>query len=266
MCFGSVLTIGLVSNYYVLMFLRMANGIGNSFVCIFCPVWIDQFSPKSSSSIIMAANNLSSIIGTILGFVMTSLINKTNLSWNFSYLIQAFIIGGGLIMILLTKNKYFDRRLTRISDTSKFYIKDEDNIQETSKYNKDDLTYSRRESNEIYTSKKLNEIELANQTINYDKDLNVNDKLFKKGNTKKTSNLSIKEAANIEFEDMGNKKMKKNRNKSNQLLINEDKIKIKQLISKKISYTFVFKTLIKNSVSFFNLIVYNIFKLIIQLL
>lgn len=118
--FGSVLTIGLVSNFYVLSALRLVNGIGVSYICIFNPIWVDQFAPKSSASILMAIHNLSSILGTILGFAMTSLLPKT--SWNLSYLIQGFILGGLFIFYFMLKEKYFDRRMLRYKETNTFYI------------------------------------------------------------------------------------------------------------------------------------------------
>lgn len=107
------------------MFLRFLNGLGASFVCIFCPVWIDQFGPLETKSILIALNNLSSLLGVILGFIMSSLISKTEMPWNTSYLFQSFFLGGGFLVMMFIRSKYFDRRLERLKDTNIFQVKDE---------------------------------------------------------------------------------------------------------------------------------------------
>jgi MFS family permease len=127
LCFGAVLTIGLVSNYYVLMFLRLTNGIGAAYICIFNPVWIDQYGSKTSASVLMSVHNLSSIIGTVFGFVMASALNSNGTSWNLSYFIQSFILAGCTFLIILIKLKYFDRRMMRIKQSDNFVIYSEEN-------------------------------------------------------------------------------------------------------------------------------------------
>lgn len=127
LCFGAVLTIGLVSNYYVLMFLRLTNGIGAAYICIFNPVWIDQYGSKSTASVLMSVHNLSSIIGTVFGFVMASALNSTGTSWNLSYFIQSFILAGCTFLVVLIKLKYFDRRMMRIKQSDNFVIYSEEN-------------------------------------------------------------------------------------------------------------------------------------------
>ena len=126
-CFGAVLTIGLVSNYYVLMLLRLTNGIGAAYICIFNPVWIDQIGSKSSASVLMSGHNLSSIIETVLGFVMASALNSIGASWNLSYFIQSFILAGCTFLVILIKLKYFDRRMMRIKQSDSFVIYSEEN-------------------------------------------------------------------------------------------------------------------------------------------
>lgn len=122
LCLASVLTIGIISNYWVLLFLRLLNGIGISYIAIFNPVWIDQFSPKSLCAIFMAVHNLSSIFGTILGFIMGSLLSTMSNNWNLSYLIQSFILIINVFIVVLVKIKYYDRRMMRINEESEVFI------------------------------------------------------------------------------------------------------------------------------------------------
>ena len=246
----------------------MVNGIGASYVGIFSPVWIDQFSPKNRSSIMMAAHNLSSVLGVILGFIMTSIIEKTEMPWNLSYLIQAFMLGAGIIIVLLMKNRYFDRRLIRIKDSCRFYVQEDENIEEHSKSN-NEINISYNNSNEIISntdkdmSKDYNITERSGENIDLANTSNVSyiskDNLFRNNkNTKKSSNslneiTSVEENNDndIEYESSG-------RGRSGSALALNNSVSdenFKRSFRKKISYYYVFKSLINNSVSTFYILI-----------
>jgi MFS family permease len=219
LCIGSLLTIGLVSNYYVLLFLRLTNGIGASYVGIFCPVWIDQFCPTSAKSILMAVNNVSSVLGVILGFIMSSLMDKSDIPWNLSYLIQSFFLAGGFVIMLLITNKYFDRRLQRIKESNIFFIKLERiSVEESFVHEDNDLSQISNTSNSSISELKTQSIETRDITMNKNDKISV---VSKETSRRSSTNLRSQ--------------------------LSED---IPETSHRRLPYTVIFKSLISNRVSY----------------
>ena len=58
-------------NYLFLSINRFLTGFFQSLVSVYLPIWIDQYSPDSTSTILMSLFQLSSPIGLILGYIIT---------------------------------------------------------------------------------------------------------------------------------------------------------------------------------------------------
>ena len=68
-----------VKNIYYLFFCRVIIGIMQSYICIYFPVWIDQFGMRKWKTIMMSIFNITSPLGVVLGFVLTMTV-KTKLN------------------------------------------------------------------------------------------------------------------------------------------------------------------------------------------
>lgn len=154
-------------NIFIILFLRFVNGIGASYISVFVPVWIDQFSLKSSAPIMMIAHNLSSIIGNIIGFSFTSALS-VRIGYGLSYLVQSLLLGLMLFVVFFLKSKYFDKRIMRIKQTSYFYridlISQEDAIKKVSCHSAsaDSETNSNRKASSIMELDKGTDIRQLN--------------------------------------------------------------------------------------------------------
>lgn len=120
------LSIAAISNYGLLIFVRFMNGFFISCFDIFDPVWIDQYGPKTSNSILMAFHHLESILGTIFGFILTSRISLV-VSWRYSFLIQAILLFLFFIAVSFMDSVFFSSTLKRVKTTNAFIDIDEKN-------------------------------------------------------------------------------------------------------------------------------------------
>lgn len=119
--FVSLLGLYFVKSYTLLIFLRMASGFATIYFAIFTPVWIDQYIKYSKSSIIMSFHHLESIIGTILGFLLTAVITE-NFSWKMSFLIQSILVFFLLIFTFFINTFLFSRTIQRVGESEYFIL------------------------------------------------------------------------------------------------------------------------------------------------
>lgn len=115
------LAISVITNYYALLVARFFNGFCVVACAIFIPVWVDQFAPISTKSVIMAVHHLESILATITGFLMTSRISQV-MSWRYSWVIQGMLLGTFFFIVLMMSKIMFSRSIQRIRDTEIFII------------------------------------------------------------------------------------------------------------------------------------------------
>lgn len=118
---GCTLLIAITKSYYILILTRFINGIFLAFFTIFNPVWIDQFAPKTSNSILMSFRHLESIIGTVLGFLLTSQIANF-VSWRYSFFIQSILLICLFFSAFLISKILFNRNIAREKDTENFVL------------------------------------------------------------------------------------------------------------------------------------------------
>lgn len=163
------LAISFFSNYYILSLARFFNGMFNVNFAIFNPVWIDQFIPKHSASVIMAIHHVESILGTVLGFLLTSRLSLV-VSWRYSFLIQSILHFVFFFITALISKVFFTRTMQRVGDTDVFILSEvvgqDDAADTTNDYNKKSLTRS-----EKHKAMKFQE-ELVDMTDKTDKNLN----------------------------------------------------------------------------------------------
>lgn len=60
----------------LLYVIRVLIGIMQTFITVYFPVWIDQFGPKKSKTMMMSVFNITSPLGVMLGYILTMLIKK----------------------------------------------------------------------------------------------------------------------------------------------------------------------------------------------
>lgn len=90
-----------------------------AFISIYSPVWIDQYSPFESKTILLAVHQFSSVLGTVLGFLLTTILSGI-LTWRVSFFIQGGLAVLFAALVYFTKKHYFSRRLKRIENSHYF--------------------------------------------------------------------------------------------------------------------------------------------------
>lgn len=60
----------------LLYVVRVLIGIMQTFITVYLPVWIDQFGPSKSKTMMMSVFNITSPLGVMLGYILTMLIKK----------------------------------------------------------------------------------------------------------------------------------------------------------------------------------------------
>jgi MFS family permease len=76
-------------------------------VIIYCPVWVDQFGPRTSKTIMMSLLQVTGPLGIVLGYLLTALLIRADISWTISFVIQAIIYGACSIALFFTPNIYY---------------------------------------------------------------------------------------------------------------------------------------------------------------
>lgn len=122
-----LVTFGLIKNTIVLMINRTLGGLFMSFITIYSPVWVDQYAHPDSKAILMAFFSFSSILGTILGFLLTSFLGN-HISWEYSFYTQSLFALAIGIKFLLSKEIYFRSGLRRRDNDSDIFLNDYDLI------------------------------------------------------------------------------------------------------------------------------------------
>lgn len=131
LCGAGLLSFTKVKNIGFLMFNRFCNGIFQSFITIYLPIWIDQFGPRSRKTVMMSLHQVSSPLGFILGYIMTSLISSRT-EWELSYYIQTGIMGVTAFVIIFAPQRFFSKNLLCLNPR---IIKENDNKKKESNKN-----------------------------------------------------------------------------------------------------------------------------------
>ncbi|CAI2375849.1 unnamed protein product [Moneuplotes crassus] len=102
----SLILFPLSQKFWVLCLSRALVGVCQTFTCVFVPIWIDIFAPKSRKTIWLTLSQLAVPLGVVVGYSITS-ICMLSMSWRVSFYIQsgAFVPIG--LLFLLYPNKYF---------------------------------------------------------------------------------------------------------------------------------------------------------------
>ena len=156
----------LTNSYNVSLIFRFLEGFFLVFYSIYIPVWIDQYVPKNRKTILMSCHHLESMLGTILGFLLTTLMSKNK--WRISFIVQAILEFICLIFFLFVRGIFFSRTIKRVGDSEIFVIETvvapcEDKIKESETYfynNKENqsesIESSSRMSEEVNSQNALN--------------------------------------------------------------------------------------------------------------
>ena len=119
----AVLSFAFIRNYWGLLIIRFFNGACSICFAILNPVFIDQYCPKNSKSILMAIHQTESVIGNLVGVLLTSRILKA-FSWRYSFIIQSIALLICLFIVILISKLYFLRTLHRLGDSTIFQLKE----------------------------------------------------------------------------------------------------------------------------------------------
>lgn len=149
---------------------RFFNGFCVVACAIFIPVWVDQFAPISTKSVIMAIHHLESILATITGFLMTSRISQV-MSWRYSWVIQGMLLGTFFFIVLMMSKIMFSRSIQRIRDTEIFIISE---VHEKEVLNSNVIVKNDPKKEELNISVELSNI-YGNTVSNLRGQSNVND-------------------------------------------------------------------------------------------
>jgi len=99
------------SDMWVLYSMRFALGFTQAFCVIYAPVWVNDFSPRSSSTKWMALLHSFVAIGVIVGYILGAIVvNYLShmLTWRFAFQLQAYasiFIG---LLFLFSDNNHVD--------------------------------------------------------------------------------------------------------------------------------------------------------------
>jgi MFS family permease len=99
------------SNIWILYVMRFMLGFTQAFCVIYGPVWVNEFSPRSSNTKWMAILHSFVVIGVMAGYIVgaiTITLFEKLLSWRFAFMLQGWfmiLIGLGF---LATDNKNLD--------------------------------------------------------------------------------------------------------------------------------------------------------------
>ena len=99
------------SNLWVLYSMRFMLGFTQAFCVIYGPVWVNEFSPKSSNTKWMAILHSFVVIGVMFGYIMGAItvnLFSEYFTWRFAFMLQGFfmiIIG---ICFLFCENSALD--------------------------------------------------------------------------------------------------------------------------------------------------------------
>lgn len=216
---ASLLLVSFSKDYYLLAGSRFFNGLFVAFIVIFNPVWVDQFAPKSSNSILMAFHHLESILGTLLGFLITALCSYY-INWKSSFVFQSIILGVVFFLVFFINNLLFNSKLKREISSDKFRIVEDleaesirrDSIKSLSKSNslkinqeKDAVTYSTKAS--TCSLDTLKGDENVNEKI--DLNNNINDNRFEiEVDLNKEISTNLEEIKSVKSDDTINKDIK----------------------------------------------------------
>lgn len=108
-----------INSYYVVFALRLVNGFFAEFFGVFNPIWIDQYGPTYNKSVMMSIHHLESIIGTILGDVMTTILSK-HISYRWSFFIQSCFLIVIFFFTMFIDKMFFQRTMLRINNSDVF--------------------------------------------------------------------------------------------------------------------------------------------------
>lgn len=119
-----------INSYYVVFALRLVNGFFAEFFGVFNPIWIDQYGPTYNKSVMMSIHHLESIIGTILGDVMTTILSK-HISYRWSFFIQSCFLIVIFFFTIFIDKMFFQRTMQRINNSDVFiYAEKVEDIEE----------------------------------------------------------------------------------------------------------------------------------------
>lgn len=58
------------------IYIKLLNFLLKSFICIYLPLWVDQYGPRHSKSLMLAIQQVSGPLGVVLGYILTALSKK----------------------------------------------------------------------------------------------------------------------------------------------------------------------------------------------
>jgi MFS family permease len=85
---------------------------------IYFPVWIDQFGPTKSKTILMTFLQVGVPLGIVIGYGIVSFI-KNNIGWQYGFVAQGAICMISLIICLFIPNVYFSHTKKKLIEKSK---------------------------------------------------------------------------------------------------------------------------------------------------
>jgi MFS family permease len=195
------------SNKMILFFSRFLMGISESFIVIYGPVWVNNYSPKKHSAKWMGILHSVSALGVILGYIFAGVVINffsEYLSWRFAIQIQGIFQIPVSLYFYYEKEEYININLNYIEKKDEIKIITEENA---SNLNEDINDYKTKMNNK-------NNINIINNenNINNENKIKENQSQLKKFkshnhifNTKqKQDNLQLKEKIDKDIIDSRN--------------------------------------------------------------
>jgi len=111
----AMFTFTLTKNVGFLYFNRIIIGLCEALISIYSPVWVDQYGARNRKTIMMSLLEVTSPLGVVVGYVMTSLLIKSDIYWGWSFIIQAILSAVFVVFIFFLPNIYFSHTLRCIN-------------------------------------------------------------------------------------------------------------------------------------------------------
>ncbi|CUI14866.1 MFS transporter, putative [Bodo saltans] len=96
-------------SYEFALLCRFFIGTTLAFIVVYTPVWVDEFSPKSSAATWMALQNAGVPIGIMIGFVIGGLMpTYTSVSWEWSFYFKSIVMVPIVAIVAKTERSTLD--------------------------------------------------------------------------------------------------------------------------------------------------------------
>jgi MFS family permease len=93
------------------MSIKLLLILNKAFINIYSPVWVDQYGPRNKKTIMMSILLAATPLGIVLGYSITMLITRAEVSWRVSFILQGVLFGVFVVSIIFIPGNYFSTSL-----------------------------------------------------------------------------------------------------------------------------------------------------------